>query len=892
MIALLHCLLLVAPALPQWNFDATDTSSAWQANAHHAETLIADGALQTTTIGEDPILFARDLDVAVTPWQLLLIRMRCDRSGSASLYWTGTNEPPYEGLSEAKRNTFTVTGGPDWQEIAIYPGWHREGHINKLRLDFFGDARIAIDWIKIVDWREDRTPATTLGRDTPGIALDWYRPTPAPLWLSPPLSIPADGHGFVSVELDRSEAQQGALFWSTTEGTHRTHFEVEPDGPRTYNIEVQSAPGWAGEIQMLALELSRPTAAPPNAIHLTDAPQGPPHFVVDYCGPENAINRAEQPSSLLLHLRNIGGASGESATLEWNLPGLSSSEYTQTFQVPEWGEPIALRCNVQGAAPATYPVTAHITLPGAKECQASGTLNILPTVPAVALDYVPAPQPVPVAVDVLTYYFPGWPNAAAWDPIRGTAPGRKPLLGYYDEANPEVVDWQIKWSLENGINGYLVDWYWTRGSQHLTHWFDAYRKARYRDQLKVAIMWANHNPPGSHSAEDWRAVTKEWIEHYFTLTAYYRIDGKPAIFLWDPRNLRNDLGGSDAVRAALAESQAMAQTAGYPGITFVTLFGHATTAETAMLQHEGYHGITSYHEWGNAPALGDSPLRMRYDDVVATAPKAWDDARVRGGSLVYYPCIDTGWDARPWHGTSSQVIAGRSVAGFSALLSAGRAYAEKHALPFVVLGPANEWGEGSYIEPCTEFGFDMFEAVRTVFATAPKESWPVNLAPADVGRGPYDLPIPAPRTRWTFEADEAGWAPMMNLGSFQVADGLLHTATTGTDPAMRVLLSQIQGRDYAALEIEMRCTPAADAVTAPGTEAMQLFWSMAGRATEESASLRVPILCDGDWHTYRFDLASAPRWRGRVSSLRLDPANRANLTLAFRRLELVPAQQP
>ncbi len=55
-------------------------------------------------------------------------------------------------------------------------------------------------------------------------------------------------------------------------------------------------------------------------------------------------------------------------------------------------------------------------------------------------------------------------KAVKWDPLRLFAPIRKPLLGYYDESNPEVVDWQIKWAVENGITGFLVDWYWEAGN--------------------------------------------------------------------------------------------------------------------------------------------------------------------------------------------------------------------------------------------------------------------------------------------------------------------------------------------------------------------------------------------------------------------------------------------
>jgi len=55
-----------------------------------------------------------------------------------------------------------------------------------------------------------------------------------------------------------------------------------------------------------------------------------------------------------------------------------------------------------------------------------------------------------------------------------------------------------------------------------------------------------------------------------------------------------------------------------------------------------------------------------------------------------------------------------------------------------ILEAWNEWGEGSYIEPNAEFGFDDLEAVRDVFATP--DARPVNVWPGDVGlEGRYDL---------------------------------------------------------------------------------------------------------------------------------------------------------
>ena len=46
-------------------------------------------------------------------------------------------------------------------------------------------------------------------------------------------------------------------------------------------------------------------------------------------------------------------------------------------------------------------------------------------------------------------------------------PERTPLLGYYREGDPSVMDWQIKWVVEHGISFFAFDWYWDRGRRQL-----------------------------------------------------------------------------------------------------------------------------------------------------------------------------------------------------------------------------------------------------------------------------------------------------------------------------------------------------------------------------------------------------------------------------------------
>ncbi|MBT3292284.1 MAG: hypothetical protein HN380_33490, partial [Victivallales bacterium] len=193
-----------------------------------------------------------------------------------------------------------------------------------------------------------------------------------------------------------------------------------------------------------------------------------------------------------------------------------------------------------------------------------------------------------------SYYYPGFGHERQWRQLERSAPWAKPTLGYYDEGNPECVDWQIKWAVEHGVGFFLIDWYWVAGKTHHMHYIDALRKARFRRYMKWAVMWANHNPPNTHSEEDWRNVTQFWIDEYFSMPEYLRVDGKPLVALWSPSNIRRDMGGSDGARALLDISQAMARDAGLPGIHFVAMNNNGTPEQLAG---EGYQAWTSYHWW-------------------------------------------------------------------------------------------------------------------------------------------------------------------------------------------------------------------------------------------------------------------------------------------------------
>jgi len=355
--------------------------------------------------------------------------------------------------------------------------------------------------------------------------------------------------------------------------------------------------------------------------------------------------------------------------------------------------------------------------------------------------YIPEPQPATCKYDLGVFYFPGWDTMARWKPILGY-PDRKPVLGWYDEANPECVDWQIKWAVEHGIRFFMVDWYWDQGKTHLDHWIHkGFMNAKFRKYLKWCVMWANHNAPGSHSAEDWQKVTQYWIDNYFAMPEYYRVDDRPVVVIWAPSNIQRDVGGTEQVGKLLAMSQDMAKKAGYKGIHFVAMGYFKSAALSAQLKSEGYEASTTYHSFPYAQKKIASPQRFPFSEVVRQSPEIWSAEDEQSGGLDYWPVIETGWADEPWAGKEkATVIHDRTPEEFGKLCRLAREYADKHNKKIIALSPWNEWGEGSYIEPYAQHGFGHLDQLRDAFCEP--GNYPKNLTPADVGRGPYDLPMP------------------------------------------------------------------------------------------------------------------------------------------------------
>ncbi len=896
--------------LVRWDFDKeADTEWARHANCSK-DVRIEDGVLKGAMTGWDPFVTSPAFSVDATAGQAVEMRVKTTAGGSGNIFWVpaGANGPQQKWSA-----TTEWIGDNEWHEYRVQPYWQGEKKISRFRIDFAVPTNNAgtfeVDWVRVVDTSAAATAerawcGTALGAwsatdgataDVRDDALAYASSGSIGTLTSPNLKIPTDETCVVAVEMAAREGDSGCVTWASdaVSGLQRKTFRIKPDGRfHTYNIDLGTHKNWIGNIVLLKLTpvLLKDARATVRSIRVSDEPLGGADVSVTQARLADAINRAGKPAQLLIQFSNAGGMDAKDVALAVKkLPrGVSVvtvSGWNKVPEIPASGS-VTHTVLLDAKRAVSGDVVFAVTGAGTDGATVKARIEILPDLKLAKATYVPVPKPLKSDYEIGALYFPGWSKTEAWARIWPVAPERKPVLGWYDEANPEVVDWQIKWAVENGLKYFLVDWYWHKGSQHHDHWIKAFQQARYRSYLKWAMMWANHNAAGSHSEEDQRKVTKFWIENYFSMPEYYRIDDKPVVMIWSPQNMNRDLGGGEGCRRLLEMSRAMAVEAGYKGIYFIAMKWPEASWEPKVVQ--GYKDMgfdmTSIYHYMDHGGKAANPRRFPFELVADSNYAHWKGLH-ETGILPFLPNLSTGWDDRPWHGDKGIEIYGRTVKDFRRICRDAKKFADETGVKRLTLAPLNEWGEGSYAEPCAQFGFGMYEAVRDTFCQKPEEGWPLNYGPQDVGCGPYDLPPPVKddSTEWFFAKGALGWYGMMGIEGFKTGDAGLDFKTASADPAIERGLDAVRAKQVAKIAVRMKVSDA------KAGDACQLFWQVGASPASEATMLRLPVTPDGQFRDYVFEVGQHKQWRGRINKLRFDPVNQKGAAVTVESVRMIPS---
>ncbi|MCX7805150.1 MAG: glycoside hydrolase family 99-like domain-containing protein [Planctomycetota bacterium] len=368
-------------------------------------------------------------------------------------------------------------------------------------------------------------------------------------------------------------------------------------------------------------------------------------------------------------------------------------------------------------------------------------------------DYVPEPDAAAADRLIGAHYFPGWKPGAhyGWGVLKDF-PERRPLPGYYDESNPELTDWEIKWALEHGIGFFLYCWYREKrnvGSRvtpadlHLGHAIhEGLFRCRYRDRFRFAIMWENENAGNIASLDDLKDnLLPFWIGEYFSKPNYLRWRGRLMLFVYHFDSLVRSCGDADATRRALEIVREGVSRAGLGEVAILCEQRWPGPGRLRKMRDVGFDAVFAYcwHAPGRFPTVEEA------FDLQLAHMVAWKDA----GVLPFIPTATVGWDPMPWarpDGHQEWLHPDKMTRWYSTpaqyrnLLERIKALAD--SLPdgsltreMLLLDNWNEWGEGHFICPSAGGGFGYLQAVREVFTDG--RNLPDYRAPELIGRGPY-----------------------------------------------------------------------------------------------------------------------------------------------------------
>ena len=390
--------------------------------------------------------------------------------------------------------------------------------------------------------------------------------------------------------------------------------------------------------------------------------------------------------------------------------------------------------------------------------------------------YIPEPQPAKSDYLIAAHYYPGWKKGAElvahnrFDDLLDY-PERTPLLGYYDEENPEVCDWEIKWAVEHGIGCFIYCWYRKRENTghkitvddlrlgHAIH--EAYMHCRFKKYMKFAIMWECQ----WGLIQDFDDLTENlipfWVENYFSDPQYLTVDGKPLLYIYNMRALVRQLGSEEAFGEMVQLMRQEMVRHGFPGIHISVVHCQKDIHErnywhTPIEAVRDVMGVDSIFQYGLSTAIEELTQEQyaTYLETLMLDPKLVVSEQL--GKIRSRIEFDPNFsmftasamrDSRPWFKVMGvdprkpMMQFRLSPAEYKEQLTQIKALTD--ALPedsigrkILIIDAWNEWSEGHYVAPCLENGFQYLQVIRDVLTY--QDNLPDYRVPEMLGFGPYE----------------------------------------------------------------------------------------------------------------------------------------------------------
>ena len=376
--------------------------------------------------------------------------------------------------------------------------------------------------------------------------------------------------------------------------------------------------------------------------------------------------------------------------------------------------------------------------------------------------YIPKPNPATSDRIVAAHYYAAWKYGAAgihegFNDLAEIYPDRTPLMGYYDEENPEVCDWEIKWAVEHGINCFIHCWYRkpenfgkpiTVADLRCGHGLhEALFNAKYQSYMKFAIMFeASVRWCGTDEDDIVDNLMPFWMDTYFKRENYLVIDNKPVLFVFNQKRLNDCFRSAESQRVAYERCREYARQSGFDGLIIACCDTVREKANFDDIMARGYDFRFGY----NSGYISPCDFYEDENDIVDSQCKIYEE-NLSYDPMRFVPTPSCFSDATPrfserWNALGYRFREWGNIwylqpENYRRLIKEMKRISD--ALPegawgrrIMMIDNWNEWDEGHFVAPSHKFGYKYLQAIREELTL--RDNLPDYRTPRDQGFDGYN----------------------------------------------------------------------------------------------------------------------------------------------------------
>ncbi len=477
----------------------------------------------------------------------------------------------------------------------------------------------------------------------------------------------------------------------------------------------------------------------------------------------------------------------------------------------------------------------------------------------------------------------------------------KPVLGYYDEGNPESADWEIKFMAEHGIDVQALCWYAdvkigplkTPHNSYQLH--DGYQQAKYEDYMKYCLIWEAAGGAWFKADQFRNHVVPYWFENYFLDENYLVVDNKPVLHIYGLGTLTGSsmFGSVEQAKAELDYLEDVAKGHGFDGMLYISN-GAITT-----LEELGIDASAAYH-WDAAGYTYQTNVDRNTSNALVS------------DKVYQIPTISVGYSDYAWRGAKAPLM---SIYDYEKSHEWVKStyiptYAEKGTWQekMVWLSTWNEYGEGTYIMPSEALrGFGYVDVIRDKYTNLGADHEDVVPTDAQSERithlypqyarllrrqGYYgmDMSIFEPKeeedddTPVEYETQnvvmfEQGAIGTTGIEDITYSDGVISGVTNNNNP-------QVYPDNSIGTELDNAKKIKFNIKLPAGKVATVYYATSAAPSLSESQTIRITSTSN-EMTAYEYDTSALQGWKGTLTKLRIDPSDDAGVSFSLGAIEFI-----